>query len=378
MRARVTPPPQTHARRVSCCCAQVGSKADAATPEAAAAFQAWAADELFPPKSHVLLSAKGQLDPSWLRMPRSPASAAGLLLKTSAQSSRARKQQQAKLQQQQQQQLDATQLLQELQASATVGANEDATPSTQQPQPGEPQRVLGQPSSSTAASAGAAGIADSRGRSVLLQHSSCGWVFHESDLFDREGLLQVLQALQPVVARVKGVFRVGPKQWVMPAAVAAASPTGAAADAADVRSDSTAAAAAGSVLQGGSEHACRAGSSTLQLQEVCYRGPSLVEVILPQDWQQGQQAAVAAAAAVAAVGGAAGAAAQQRPQSSSCSRTDGTAQAVQQQEQAAAASSLSRLALQDEQQSDAAAAVAGQGDVWLHIEAAFQACVQPC
>lgn len=365
----------THACYVSCCCAQVGSKADAATPEAAAAFQAWAADELFPPKSHVLLSAEGQLDPSWLHVPRSAASAAGLLLKTSAHSSRARKQQQTKLQQQQQQ--DATQPRLDLQAAATVGANEDTTPSTQQPQPGKPHRVLGQPSSSTAAAA--AGSADSRGTSVLLQHYSCGWVSHESDVFDRERLLQVLQALQPVVARMKGVFRVGPKQWVMPAAVAPATPPAAAA-ALEARSDSAAAAAGGGgPAQGGSEseHACRAGSSsTLQLQEVCYRGPSMAEVILPpQGWQQ---AAMAAAAASAALGGAGGAAAQQLQQASSCSLTDNTAQ-TEQQEKAAAAFALRRLALQDEQQSDAAAvAAAAEKDVWMHIEAAFQACVQPC
>jgi hypothetical protein len=56
-----------------------------------------------------------------------------------------------------------------------------------------------------------------------------------------------------------------------------------------------------------------------------------------------------------------------------------------QHEEAAPVLDLSRLALQEEQQSGEAAAAAaaeavgaGDGYVWLHMEAAFQACIKPC
>lgn len=45
---------------------------------------------------------------------------------------------------------------------------------------------------------------------------SCGWMFDQEDVFDRGRLLQLLQQLQPLVARVKGIIHVGKQTWVMP------------------------------------------------------------------------------------------------------------------------------------------------------------------
>jgi hypothetical protein len=71
-------------------------------------------------------------------------------------------------------------------------------------------------------------------------------VFHESDVFDRPRLLGLLRALRPPrVARAKGVFRVGPTEWVLP-----------------------------SVVLGGN------GFHDVALTKACYRGQSCAEVIL--------------------------------------------------------------------------------------------------
>ena len=37
--------------------------------------------------------------------------------------------------------------------------------------------------------------------------SACGWLFHESDVFDKDRLAQLLTLLAPYVLRLKGIFR---------------------------------------------------------------------------------------------------------------------------------------------------------------------------
>lgn len=38
-------------------------------------------------------------------------------------------------------------------------------------------------------------------------HIACGWLFHVSDVFDRQRLIQVLCEVRPHVLRLKGIFR---------------------------------------------------------------------------------------------------------------------------------------------------------------------------
>ena len=44
---------------------------------------------------------------------------------------------------------------------------------------------------------------------------TCGWIFHPDDIFDAAGILQLAEAAQPYVMRLKGVFRVekDPPSW---------------------------------------------------------------------------------------------------------------------------------------------------------------------
>lgn len=205
-------------------------------------------------------------------------------MRTKAHSSRARQQQHLQNKQQQQQVVPPSsgsvgngQALQVQDADGPDAANESCSSSSSPPQPGRPQRVLGQGSSSNSSLA-----------AVQLQHSSCGWVFAESDVFDPEALLALLQATSPVAARIKCVCRVGQKKWVMPAAVQSEPGAGAAAGA-DEASD----------LQQSAGATPPADNSSLQLQEVCYRGPSMVEVILDQQHNHQQAGAIAAALAAA-------------------------------------------------------------------------------
>jgi hypothetical protein len=319
---------------------QVGSKADVASQATAEAFQAWAKDDLFPPKGRVLLSANGQLDPACLSEPRSAAAAAGLLLKASGRSSRARQQHQNKQQQP----------MQELHILDNQQQQRQQDQQEQEPQAGQPARVLGQPNGSSSSSGG------------TVHHSSCGWVFHESDVFDRQQLLALLQGLQPVVARIKGVFRVGAKQWVMPAASTAAveateaAQTGSAAAGSRTTTDMAAAAAAVATgdaagVADGVQDVVSTGSgdALLQLLEVCYRGPSMVEVILDHQQKRAQHPAAAVGA--------------QHDMATALQGWAVQAQQQQQQQRASPGTTPSSVS-------------ATAGDVWLQLEAALLACRQ--
>ena len=186
------------------------------------------------------------------------------------------------------------------------------------------------PTSAAAVPSAAAGAA-APGKPVCMVsppgdgHVSCGWTFHQDDKFDRQGLLQLLQVLHVQAARVKGVFRVGPKTWVTARTV----PGGAVVDAGGLAGgDSNGggsaweatvapkqqeeAQQAGEQLQGkdqlqreqqeqaqrqqqqevegNSGHCSKAAvvadsskRGCLELVELCYRGPSCIQVILKQD-----------------------------------------------------------------------------------------------
>lgn len=59
----------------------------------------------------------------------------------------------------------------------------------------------------------------SQGRPALFvsdsspDHIACGWMFDQSKVFVPESLLSLCNALQPVVLRIKGIFRTGEKMW---------------------------------------------------------------------------------------------------------------------------------------------------------------------
>eukprot|EP00798_Chlamydomonas_sp_ICE-L_P026159 gene26159-11886_t len=72
---------------------------------------------------------------------------------------------------------------------------EPASLALDQLQPGKPHRII---------SAGSA------------EHVACGWVVSKESVFDKKQLSQLLLALHPHCLRLKGVFRVGPKSWVVP------------------------------------------------------------------------------------------------------------------------------------------------------------------
>ena len=106
------------------------------------------------------------------------------------------------------------------------------------------------------------------------------WIFHAADTFDRQRLQRFLDLAQGLAARVKGVFRVGPKLWV--AAAAGAGWDG-----------------SGSGSGGG-----------IPLQEIVYRRDSRLELIVPlKQQQQGGAAAGSSGPSASAAGGGAGSAA---------------------------------------------------------------------
>lgn len=201
--------------------------------------------------------SNGNLLSSLLDAPR--AAAAGRLTFTSKRSSRASKQQQSLMHAR-----SATALeqpgaavkqeqgdVQQYSAVAAVSADPEGASSESgtAPQPGQPVQVLG--------------VGDGQ----QGQYMCCGWVFHQQDRFDQVLLKQLLQNLQPLVARVKGVFRVGAKQWVMPAS-------------SGLRQGQP---AAPKGQQG--DEACQQTitSTDLILEPICYRGDSMVEVIINID-----------------------------------------------------------------------------------------------
>eukprot|EP00878_Enallax_costatus_P014581 GHUV01015252.1.p1 GENE.GHUV01015252.1~~GHUV01015252.1.p1 ORF type:complete len:352 (+),score=110.39 GHUV01015252.1:1178-2233(+) len=212
----------------------VGSKADAATPAAVEAFQQWAETELFPPKFEVFTIFHGELDKQWLEAPRT-AVGGQLLLKPR------RRKRQAVTQHMQRAaagpQLDAAAALADEQAALNHDTDRSVS---EKPSQGQPQRVLGQ---------------------QIGQYTSCGWVFHTDDIFDQLLLMQLLQELQPLVARVKGVFRAGQKQWVTPSRIAR-----------EQRQQAQ-----------DQQQGVQQLQQPLQLIHLCYRGPSMVEVILEAD-----------------------------------------------------------------------------------------------
>uniref|UniRef100_A0A383VMH9 CobW/HypB/UreG nucleotide-binding domain-containing protein n=1 Tax=Tetradesmus obliquus TaxID=3088 RepID=A0A383VMH9_TETOB len=223
----------------------VGSKADAAAAAGAAeALQQWAADKLFPVKQEVVISAHGQLDTCWLHAPRS-AAAAALMVKPGSSSSRARQQQAAadtSLQGMQLRDQPASKAAQEGTAAPAAAVNAASA--------GQPCRVPG-----TGLQAAGCG--------------SCGWVFDQQDIFDQVLLLQLLQLVQPAVLRLKGVFRVAQKQWVMPLSLPAPQ-----------QQQQQQQQAVLPTTELDELQQSTASSKAWQLQPVCYRGPSMVEVIV--------------------------------------------------------------------------------------------------
>lgn len=255
----------------------VGSKADAAPPGAADSFHAWAA-ELFPPKSAVLTTQHGQLDPQLLDQRRGGGTAALISLRAGA---RRAAQQQRRVQ-------------------ALLSTSDGSAEAGEHSQGGE-QGASSLPAAASPSSAAAPQPASARPGAPLRimpqavqqqqqqQHSACGWVFDEGDVFDRQRLLALLQQLERRVARVKGVFRLGPSEWVMPvssqldpATAPATAPSSNAASGLAEGAPGSSAAAPGAAndLVAASSSGVGAAAGLLALRPVCYRGASMAEVIL--------------------------------------------------------------------------------------------------
>jgi hypothetical protein len=214
----------------------------------------------------VVISSQGQLDTCWLDATRS-AAAAALFVKPSSSSSSSRARQQ--------------QVWANNSRNSSSSLQAGLQPAAQQ----AGAAVVQAESDAVAAAAAAAVSAASPGKPCRVPGtglqaagcSSCGWLFDQQDMFDQKLLLQLLQLLQPHVVRLKGVFRVAQKQWVMPQFL-------------------------GTPLQQQQQHGNESsgqmeqqqqqqqtpscvGSAAgqekgLQLQPICYRGPSMVEVIV--------------------------------------------------------------------------------------------------
>lgn len=191
----------------------------------------------------VLIISHGDLDKEWLDVPRSAASNQ-LLVK------RSRRSRQAVTQHTVPQSSAGLQHRPAAAVSLEAAVDDSAVPAADLNQPmvsnlseGQPQQMLGQ---------------------QIGQYASCSWIFHQDDIFDQLLLLEFLQGMQPVVARIKGVFRVGPKQWVMPSC----SPQG-------------------PQPQEGMQTPLQPKQS-LQLLPLCYRGPSMIEVIIEADSEKAQ------------------------------------------------------------------------------------------
>jgi hypothetical protein len=230
----------------------------------------------------VVISAHGQLDRAWLDALRS-AAAAAVLVKPGSRSSRARQQAAAAVRSNTSSDLQpATQLQNQPVGPATAAAvcEEGAAPDNAAS--ASQEAVKGSdPAAAAAAAAAAAGATAVEGKPCRVPGtglqavgcSSCGWVFDQQDMFDQVLLLQLLQLLQPCVMRVKGVLRVAQKLWVMPQSVAAPQ-----------QQQQQQQGIQGEAEQGEQQQQQAANRSAackaLQLQPVCYRGPSMVEVIV--------------------------------------------------------------------------------------------------
>jgi hypothetical protein len=194
-------------------------------------------------------------------------------------------------------------------------------------------------------------------------------VFDQQDMFDQKLLLQLLQLLQPHVMRSKGVFRVAQRQWVMPQFLV--SPPLQQQQQQQQHGDES----PGQTEQQQQQTASCADSTAgpkegLQLQPVCYRGPSMVEVIVSAAPISATDATGDAATAVA----------------SPVSRTVADFLQQQKEQSGAAVGSSNSSSTADE----AAAAQAGVGrlnlkgagtksldSTWQLIEEALLACLQP-
>jgi len=262
-----------------------GSKADAAAPGAADAFTAWAST-LFPPK-HVLTFSHGQLPAELWHAERDAAQLA--LLSGRAGARRTAQQQARAAAGAAAAPPPAIAPAAAAVASGPSAAAAGAAASDGEPLPGRPARFVRE-----AQPGGGLGSA---------RYVSSGWLFSEQDLFDPGRLLDTLQQLALLAARVKGVFRTGSKQWVMPVAsgvagaaagprtAVPAGPPSAAGQAQQQPSQAQQAATASSA----SASACQ-----LVLQPVAYRGlHSMVEVIVACDASPGGAAASQLADAVA-------------------------------------------------------------------------------
>jgi hypothetical protein len=232
----------------------------------------------------VVISSQGQLDSCWLYAPRSAAAGALLVKPSSSRSSRARQQQ--------------------------AGASSSSSSSVQaavQPEDQQAGAAAVQAESAATAAAAAAATTASPGKPCRVPGtglqaagcSSCGWVFDQQDMFDQKLLLQLLQLLQPHVMRLKGVFRVAQKQWVMPQFMVAPLQQ-------QQRRQQHGNKSPGQTeQQQQQQQTASCADSTagqkegLQLQPVCYRGPSMVEVIVSAAPFSAANAKRDAAAAVA-------------------------------------------------------------------------------
>lgn len=198
----------------------------------------------------VLTIAHGQLDSKWLDAPRA-AGTGQLLFKANKRSSRTlavTQQQPLTIQQPSAQQPDAVDSKAPDSSPGTGGTAidraVDGDDSSRVPQRGQPELVAG------------------AGDDPSGQYASCGWVFHQDDMFDQLLLMQLLHELQPLVARVKGVFRVGPKQWVAPSSLSLHQQR------------------QGVAGQHGMQQMQQEARPAMQLSPICYRGVSMIEVII--------------------------------------------------------------------------------------------------
>eukprot|EP00887_Chlorella_sp_A99_P007836 scaffold20.g7836.t1 len=228
----------------------VGSKADLCDDDTLARFQAWGA-QLYPPKQRLVVSANGQVDPaalgisgiSWPPHQADDLSGAGGS--------------------------DA-----DAPGGSTSGA--DAAPDWLAPGPGP---GCGHAWLSNApAAVGTEPCVGQPVRKVARVDTegtvACGWLFSAEDRFCQEllqGWLNELAAYSPLLLRLKGVFRVGPKTWV-----------------------------AANHVTGHSAAPAPAAPVVVQLEEISYRGSSRLEMILAATGGGGLQGDTEAAGAQAA------------------------------------------------------------------------------
>lgn len=102
-------------------------------------------------------------------------------------------------------------------SNGEIAGDDAGAPVLPQPLPGQPlmfpstppppHRPTGQPGSPATGAAAPAVPAAAVSLGLPAGHVSCGWLFHEGDMFHRPRLQAFLQQLWPHAARVKGIFR---------------------------------------------------------------------------------------------------------------------------------------------------------------------------